>query len=308
MKHTHSIFKRLLPFLLVLCLLVFVGCGAAADGRAAISQEAVPADVSGWTSYSKTDSLSDAPKEESVTSSRKIIETVRMTVQTKGYDAFLSALNEKIQAVGGYIESSRENNVNWKQEGNRSSVLTVRIPQAKSNEFAAFIGDSAAVTNKEITTDDVTLQYVDTESRVKALESEKAALEALMNKAETMSDVLAIRDQLTKVIYEIESAKSQLRVYDNLVSFSTYTLNVYEVEREEVVEKQGVFAEIGTNLANNFSDLGHFFVRLFVFLISALPYLLLLGAIALFIVWICKRSARKRRERRIRENAQHQGQ
>lgn len=55
------------------------------------------------------------------------------------------------------------------------------------------------------TTEDVTLEYVDTESHLKALKTEEETLLALLEKAEKLSDVFEIQEELTNVRYQIES-------------------------------------------------------------------------------------------------------
>ena len=67
-------------------------------------------------------------------------------------------------------------------------------------------------------TENVTLQYVSTESRVKALETEQTRLLELLENAETMEDLLTIEARLTDVRWELENYASQLRVLDNQVN------------------------------------------------------------------------------------------
>ena len=122
-----------------------------------------------------------------------------------------------------------------------------------------------------------------------ALETEKASLEKLLAAAETLEDIIKIQDRLTDVIYEIESYQSQLRTYDNLIDFTTITIYISEVEKVSVVEEQTVWQEIGTKLSNNFSDIGDGAVAIFVFLVSNIPYLVILGVVAGVAIMIGKK-------------------
>ena len=65
----------------------------------------------------------------------------------------------------------------------------------------------------------------------KALETEQDRLLELMEQAETTEDLLAIESRLTDVRYQLESAASQLKLYDSLVSYSTVYLTVEEVQK-----------------------------------------------------------------------------
>ena len=150
---------------------------------------------------------------------------------------------------------------------------------------------------KSVSTEDVTLQYVDMESRVEVLEAEKESLENLLKSAATMSDIIAVREKLTEVIETIESYKSQLRTYDNLVSYSTVYIEIDEVERTVVVEKQNTWQKIGTNLKNNFANVWNATVSIFIFFVSCIPYLIPFAIIAAIVVVIILINSRKNRKK-----------
>ena len=108
---------------------------------------------------------------------------------------------------------------------------------------------TALVTHREIRTEDVTLNYVDMESRIEALKIEKKSLEKLLGEAKNLTDLFSIQERLTEVIYEIESYESQLRTYDNLIDYTTVTIYISEVERTIAAENQSIWQEIGTNIS-----------------------------------------------------------
>lgn len=232
-----------------------------------------------------------------VDDSRKMIENVELSVQTKEFDTLLEKVNAEIAALNGYIESSNVGGNAIDSENERYAEMRIRIPAEKSQTFSAYISENSVVTNRSVTTEDVTLTYVDMESRVSALKAEKESLEKLLKEASTVQDIMDVRDRLTDVIHEIESYQSQLRTYDNLVDYSTITLYIDEVERTAVVEEQNVWQKIGTNLGNNFANVWDGTVDVFVFVVSAIPYLvpvILIAGIAIAVAVICKR--RKQRK------------
>ena len=240
-----------------------------------------------------------------VKENRKIIEKIYLNAQTKEFDALMEKLNDEIQKVGGYIEASSVSGDNFEYDDERYAELTVRVPAKQSDKFTEFVSKNSTITNKEISTEDVTLTYVDIESRISALETEKNTLERLMAKAASMQDVIAIQERLTEVIYEIESYQSQLRTYDNLIEYTTITIRIREVERVEVVGKQNIWQEIGTNLKEGFENVWKFCERLFVFAVSSIPYVLVVAvyaAIVVAIVALCiKRSKKKRSNKKDKE-------
>ena len=111
---------------------------------------------------------------------RKIIETIYYSVQTKSFDEFVTSLESKAVSVGGYIEQSDVRGNSYDDISSRYATYTFRIPSEKVDEFTKTVSNNATITNRTVNTEDVTLQYVDIESRIKALKTEKASLEELL--------------------------------------------------------------------------------------------------------------------------------
>lgn len=280
--------KGLISLLLIAMILTGCGAGASDDAAAGDMNSSMDATTESLGEYGNTGFTDGAP-EETVSTNRKIIERVFLNVETREFDDLIAKINQEISKAGGYVERSNVSGNSYYYDGNRYAELTIRVPSEKSDGFSEFVSQNSTVTSKEITTDDVTLSYIDAESRVKALETEKASLENLLAKAETLEDIIKIQDRLTDVIYEIESYQSQLRTYDNLIDYTTITIYISEVEKVSVVEEQTVWQEIGTKLSNNFSDIGDGAVAVFVFLVSNVPYIAILGAVAFVIVKVVKK-------------------
>ncbi len=263
----------------VLVLLLCVGCGKAAgdsySGDKGVSMDSVAPSEKG-----------ELDLESTAESSRKLIRTVSVNAQTKKYDDFLAQVRQKVTDAGGYIEQSSENNSASRDY--RSASMTLRIPAGETDGLLGLIGALGTVTRQEENIKDVTLSYVDTESRLKALRAEEASLLAILAEAETVADIITVRDRLTEVQYEIESYESVLRTYDNQVDYATVSLYVTEVAVELPVN-ESVWGEIGGNLAEALVNIGNFFRGAFVFLVSALPYLLVFVAVPGGIVYLIVR-------------------
>ena len=149
------------------------------------------------------------------------------------------------------------------------------------------------------TVEDVTLQYVATDSRVKALEAEETSLLELLEKADNMNDLLTIKSRLTDVRYELEKMKTTMNVYDNQVDYGTVHLNIREVTEYTVTEEPTtVWGRIGAGFMESLKDLGDGFVEFFVWLVVNIPYILLIGvlatgAIVLLRLWSKRRNRKK---------------
>lgn len=222
---------------------------------------------------------------------RKIIKTASLSIRTKNYDTFMSALNQKIEQCGGYIEQSRENN--FDNASNRNANMDVRIPAENLDKFIEELAVIGTITSKAITSDDITDSYIDVESRIKALETEEKTLLGILEKAENLSDVIQLQDRLSQVRADLESLKVQKQGYDSMVAYSGISLAIDEVER--VVEGDDTFfGEVKEKLMNNLYDLGDFFRELAINLIAALPYIAIMGVVAGVTIIIVKKVKKRR--------------
>lgn len=231
-------------------------------------------------------------------SQRKIIKTKELSVETLEYDTFISELQKKVNEFGGYIENSTQNGQAYYRSNLRSANYTIRIPAERFDEFTSIIGDMAAITYTYEYIDDITTKYIDTEARLEALKAERDSFLKLMEKAETIEDILKIQEYLTNVNYQIESYTTQLNSYKSLVSYSTLRLDISEVERitPQVTTRPGVFERIKTNLSGNLYDIAEGAKDLFVGIVSSSPYLAMLAVIAVIIIIIVKKALKKSKE------------
>jgi len=270
--------RRFFAFLLAVLLILslFAGCGKKpssapnADAMKPGSDALVGEGVSGG---------------ESASSHQKLIRNVSMQAETEDLDALLKVMEARLKELGGYVEKKEvyRGSANA-QQGSRSASLTLRIPAEKADAFVEKVGEAANITSTTEDVKDVTLQYVATESRIAALETEQARLLELLSKAATMNDLLLIESRLTEVQTELEEVTSQLRLYDNLVDYATVQLRVQEVREYTQPEEEGFWQRIGSGLSRNFKNLGVFLSNLLVFLITSVPYFLVIGAIIALIL------------------------
>lgn len=207
---------------------------------------------------------------------RKLIRTFDLNVETLDFDTFITSLKNEVSSLGGYIESSGISGNSYDYTGNRDANLVCRIPSDKLDQFVSTVGGLGNVTYSYEDTDDVTLNYVDTEARVKSLQTEYDQLLVLLSEAENVDTIILIQQRLTEVRYQIESYQSQLRTYDNLVDYSTVNLSVYEVRRVTAAEPKTVWERISTDFSNNIYDIFVGAEDVFVWFVANIPY---------FIVW-----------------------
>ena len=303
--------RKILCTVLVLAMvLTLLGCGAGKAATDAVTSNGIyhryEADMESSKDMLYDASGSYAPESpaQSVESqnpeaqARKWIITVRMEAETEDMDGLLAQLSGKISSMSGYVEDQQiYNGSAYSGRRYRYANLTVRVPADQVDAFTEHMAGVSNIISNNKSMDDVTLQYVATESRMKALQAEEERLLELMEMAQNMSELLEIEARLTDVRYELESVTSQLRVYDNLVDYATIHLNITEVQEYTPVAEETIWQRIGGGFVDSLKNVGNFFVELFVGLIVGLPYLILIGGIVFVIVILCRRSAKKRKEK-----------
>lgn len=282
--------KKLFAALLALSLLL-TGCGAKSSStmsNAYASQETAAANDSYSYDLADTDSSSQLPQ------GRKFIITENLDAEAEDLDAALAAVTEKLTTLDGYIESQRVYNGSmYAGSRYRYADLTLRIPVEKLAEFTAAVDSLSNVVSSSRNTEDVTLQYVDTESRVKALETERDRLLELMEQAETMSDLLEIESRLTEVRGELERYASQMKVLDNQIDYATVNLSLSEVTEYTPVVEKSRLEKIRDGFVSSVKGVGDLILDFISFVLMNIPYILLFGLILWGILALVKRHRRK---------------
>lgn len=305
--------KKMTAILVTLCMLaaLLAGCGGASKSTQAFdAAAAAPAEAANGAYYdmesakSEDGGLTGDTDSAVLPEGRKWIITVNMSAETEDLDALMEALNGKISGLGGYVEDQDSYNGSmYSSRRYRSASLTVRIPAERVDEFTEEMSGIANVVSTNLSREDITLSYVATESRVKALQTEEARLLELMEQAETMADLLEIESRLTDVRYELENRASQLRLYDNQVDYATIYLSIDEVQEYTPVEEPTVWERISGGFVSSIKGVGNGLLDLLVWVLAKSPYLVILGGVtAGVVVLIKKRKARRAAKKAAKQN------
>lgn len=273
---------------LVLAVLAFAGCGAGKTNSA--GNKAYAANE---TAESATNDSAELGTLKDLAQQRKLIKNYEITTKTQHFTDFVKSVTEQVTAAGGYVESSTQSTEGY--NGETTGELVLRVPSQKTGSLTSYIAQNSTVTKQSSQVLDVTDAYIDTESRLSALKAEKQALEALLNKAGSLSDIMAVQKQLTEVISQIEAAEAKLKKYNNEIEFDTVTLTILQA-RNSTADGSTVWGRITNGFSGSLHALGTFFTELFVILLSGLPFILLVAAVAAAIVLAVRHQNKKRQK------------
>lgn len=299
MKKTIS---TLLTLLLLMSMLTSCGASSGSSDSKSMAFDSAAEEIAEPAAQENSLTGSAAGSSTALPESRKWIITVNMSAETEDLDGMMATLDEKIVSLNGYVEDQRiYNGSTYSNRRYRNAYLTIRIPAEDVDSFTQEVSGIANVVSQEKDLDDVTLDYVATESRVTALETEEQRLLELMAQAETMSDLLEIEARLTDVRYELERYASQLRTYDNQIDYATIYLDIEEVQEYTPVEEPTVWERISGGFTDSLEGLGESLLDILVWVLANSPYLVVYGGIAAVIIWLVRRHRKSKGEKKSRK-------
>lgn len=304
--------KKILAVIVCTFLLlgIFASCGAKSKDKAmfdyavgeANGKPAEPAAVEaaegGKASTYSITADANAQTADAEAMSEKLVKTVTMHIETKEFTACIDSLKASAKANGGYIETSEtSSNGYYNYNENRFASITFRIPADKLDAFLAGTEEKGKVTSKSENVENVTMEYVDVESRIKACTAERDSLLEILKKANNVADIISVRERLTQVNYEIESYSARLRVLENRVSYSTVSIDISEVQRV-TQEETSLGVEIKNRFLESWDSLVEFFRSFVVWFIGGIPVILPLALAVVIAVIIIRKKIKKRKAKK----------
>ena len=197
---------------------------------------------------------------------RKLIRNARIGFQSDDLEKTSERLMKLTKHYEGYVSTDESNN----NYGQSKHNLTVRIPSKNFDIFLKGVGEGVDEFDyKNISTDDVTTEYLDVTARIKTKKELETRYLEILNKANSVKDMLEIERELNNVRGEIESAQGRLKYLKNQVSYSTFYIEYYK----EVPYQGDSFAErMGEGFGNGWDNLLMFFVGI----VNLWPFLILI--------------------------------
>lgn len=162
------------------------------------------------------------------TAGRKIIRNGQMSFEVDSFDSAYMQITKIAGEEGGFVATTdSEKLANGKVRG----VVTVRVPPDRLDTLVLKLRGLGELKSSKIAAQDITKQYTDLESQLKAA---RAMEERLLNVIKTgkgeIKDLVEAEKQLGIYRERIEQIEGEVRYFNNLVSLST--LNVTLTERD----------------------------------------------------------------------------
>lgn len=251
-------------------------------GTMAATADAATVNMSRSVEYDEGSMPTEA---EIVKSNMMVVRDAQLSVDVGNLETFSNNLTIIVNKYDGYFESSQINNYDSDWSTERYAYFTIRIPEKNLDAFLNHIDGEGTVTSKGITTEDVSLEYADTNARIKALETEKENLLQLLKESQDVSDTIEIQNRLSDVQYELDSKNSQKRLLDGRVSYSTVDLNAKEQRDVDNPIRRKLTFDLKEKMLESLENL----MSAIVWVITSLPAIIIIVGVAIFLAWLIRK-------------------
>ncbi|MGW2839273.1 DUF4349 domain-containing protein [Streptomyces sp. NPDC001493] len=221
-------------------LLAVAGCGAndgGSDKSASDSKAAAVRDEGGGAEAAADSGTpdgtrpaaggkSDGKAADKVTATAAhVIRTTEMSIEVRSVPKAVAAARSAAEGSGGLVESEATERVD---DVHDASHLVLRVPEDRYEDVLKRLTGAGRLLSRTSEAKDVTDQVVDVESRVATQRASVDRVRALMEKAERISDVVALEGELSSRQADLESLLAQRASLADRTSLATITLDLME--------------------------------------------------------------------------------
>ncbi len=201
---------------------------AAAAAAAESFQEPAQASVDSFEVEKAATAQSIPASFESTTSSpvtraaqdRVIVRTVAMTL-------VVSDVPESVDRVAGVARDFDGWVVSSNRSAGHSAFVAIRVPAQRLDDVVMQLRQLAVKVKYETThSQDVTDEYVDTESRIRSLEATEQSLLELLDRADYVEEALHVQQSLTQLQADMEAMKGRIRFLQETSAFSLINVDL----------------------------------------------------------------------------------
>lgn len=222
------------------------------------------------------DKLDSPDKEDQKNIEQKIIKTGDIRFETNDLGETYSQIITAVKKHHAIVQNDTEG----KDYGSVFRKIMVRVPSKNFDLFLSDISKGVAYfDNKEISSQDVTEEYIDIDARLKAKKILESRYLELLKKANKVTEMLEIEKQLSAIREEIEAKEGQLRYMQSQISMSTITIDFYKTIANEGGATISYGSKIWNAIKSGFNGISSFFIGL----LSIWPFVIILAAGFYFI-------------------------
>jgi hypothetical protein len=297
-------------FALVIFTLLLAGCsGSASNLRSAEQPPSVVTSVQNLESAGSAPSpdkslYASAVDQTAASVDRLVIKNATLSIAVNDPLKSMNTISHMAESMGGFVVSA---DMSQQYLNNGIKVpqvsMTIRVPAERIDEALTTIKaetDQPIISENE-TSQDVTAEYTDLNSRLTNLQAAEKQLQEIMASATKTEDVLSVYSQLVSVREQIELIKGQMKYYEESAKLSSISIQLMANAAVQPIsiagwQPGGIAKEALQALINTLQSLASFGIRLAILYI---PVLLVIFVPIALIIWgivsLIKRGRRARK-------------
>jgi hypothetical protein len=156
---------------------------------------------------------------------KKIIKTASVTLELKDYNAYNAAIHLKLKSFGAYVAQEQQS----ENDEQISNNISIKVPVDRFDDLMnSLFGDDVKILEKNVSTEDVTGEVVDTKARIEAKQQARAKYLELLKQAKNMNEILQVQNEINSIQEEIESATGRVNYLIHASAYSTINLRYYQ--------------------------------------------------------------------------------
>ena len=245
-------------------------------------------------------SLNEVDKAESTAEAadRKIIRNADITIEVSSTTDAQHRVTSIAEAHGGFVVTSEAKQRESNDPGQRTLdiKLVVRVPSNQFgnafDEIKKLAGNTPA---EQVTSQDVTEDFIDLEARIKTQKALEVQFLEIMRQAHKIEDALEVQRQIAEVRTEIEKLEGRKRFLENRSSLSTINVNIQTPKPVITVTQTGFGHSLREAVSDSVtlaSDMVLFFAPFVIMMVPVGVFVLL--PMGLVLRYLIKRAKRMR--------------
>ena len=219
----------------VLALLLLTGCGSITSNSSDSSDSQLAADYDGANIKVGMAETSQAAIDQ------QLIQTASIALRVDDVAETATAITSYVNGIQGRIDSKNEYR-NPDSSAITSADFMIKVPSDKLDEALDRLKTFGDLEGFSTSATDVTLQVVDLDARIAALQNSISSLKKLLDDASNVSDLLAAEAALTQRQSELDGLTSQRNYLADQIDLAAIWVSVYPKNSLAAIKPIGFIA------------------------------------------------------------------
>jgi hypothetical protein len=281
MKKIYKYINYILAPLML--FIIFTACGNEPDYDESMSSPRMmssPESASLMTKEVSSGPVSQGSDQLTNISERKISKNAQLEIKVKSLDDSMNFITNKTNSYKGYIVSSSSYAPNTDYE-TKTANISLRVPSDSLDQFLIEIKTYAKETiHESIFTQDITEEYIDVKAKITSMESSEQRLTKLLDKTESVNEIVEVEKELSRLRGEIDSLKGRFKFIENSVVTSLIHIYMEEIPNPvSISDPSWNTRDIALDAIKALSSFGQFIVSVIVFIFVFTPVWILIAGL-----------------------------